>query len=460
MADLLVKNIGTLIRDADRIETDVDMLVSDGNITMVGKDLEKTISDGSTAKPEQVDCRGKTVIPGFVNAHTHLYQCFLRGRTDTLALKPWNEEVIFPFANLVHALHWGKNDIEGGYFWSLVGCMEMIRSGITAFVNMDLTLDSSFQAYRDSGMRGVGAITAVNRWIPKELDRSLDVRKQEILGYIEKWHEREADTAMVRAFMAPSTPFACTPDFLNWQMEQAEKYNLGVQIHVSETSWEVEQSVRENGTTPLAYLDRIGFLRRPVLAVHCVHLTGEELELALEKDVTPVYNPKSNMKLGSGVAPVPEMIRKGLKPALATDGAASNDLLNMFEEMRCGAGLQKAFHRDATVLTAGDIFRMATENGARAVGINGGTLDPGKAADFVILSTDRIWSAPVHNPLQNLVYCGMPDNVESVYVAGKAVLKEGAFTTLDEKEIFQRAMTLFEEKFGSVRHGGTMAAEF
>ena len=456
MSELLVHNIDTCIRDAERIEHNVDLLISEGKIVEVGKELGNNIS----VRVERVDGSGKTVIPGLISAHTHLYQCFLRGRTDTLSLKPWNEAVTFPFANKVHQLHWKMDDIEGGYYWTLVGCMEMLRSGITGFVNMDLTLDSSFEAYVDSRMRCVGAVTAVNRWIPKELERDLEVKKREIRSYIEKWNGKGKKDGLVRVFMAPSTPFACTPDFLNWQMSQAEEHDLGVQIHVSETKWEVDTSIEETGTTPLAYLEQIGFLRKPILAVHCVHLTEEEIELAAGRGVIPVYNPKSNMKLGSGVAPIPRMMEAGLEPAIANDGAASNDLLNMFEEMRCGAGLQKAFHQDPTVITAEDVFRMATENGAKALGMNAGTIDPGREADFVILSTDRLWSAPVHDPIQNLVYCGMPDNVESVYIAGYPVLQGGEFTELDEEKIFHRAMELFEEKFGSVRFGKRMAAEF
>lgn len=456
MADLIISSIGTLIRSADRVEHDVDMHISDGTIVAIGKHLADGIPDGT----EVLDGRGKTVIPGFVNSHTHLYQCFLRGRSDTLALKSWSEAVTFPFAHLVHALDWEKGDIEGGYFWTLIGCMEMIRSGITAFVNMDLTLDSVFRAYRDIGMRAVGAVTAVNRWVPKELDQDLEERKREILRYIETWNEKKNGNEMIKVFIAPSTPFTCTEDFLLWQMEQAEAFDLGVQIHVSETRWEVEQSLTEHGLTPLAYLDTIGFLRRPVMAVHCVHLTEEEIDIAVRKGVVPVYNPKSNMKLGSGVAPVSRMIGKGLLPALATDGAASNDLLDMFEEMRCGAGLQKAFCLDPKAVSAEDLFRMATENGASALGLNSGTLDPGKNADFVLLDMKKLWSSPVHDPVQNLVYCGTPSNVESVFIGGKAVLRNGVFTNIDEERILDRALKLFEAKFGSVRGKGSLAAGF
>lgn len=458
MNDTLFTHIDSLIRDAGRIEKDIDLFVSGGKIAALGRNLEgrEDVSIPETA--ERIDCRGKILFPGFINAHTHLYQCFLRGKTDSVALKSWNEEVIFPFADRVHTLHWEANDIEAGYYWSLVGCIEMIRSGVTGFVNMDLTLDSSYRAYIDSGMRAAGAVTAVNRWIPKKLDRDLETRKKEIIGYIEKWHRHPESAGKVQVFIAPSTPFACTEEFLHWQMDQAEKYDLGVQIHVSENRWEIEQARKEYGTTPLAYLEQIGFLRRPILAVHCVHLTDEELAIALEKGVIPIYNPKSNMKLGSGVAPIPKMLKMGLKPALATDGAASNDLLNIFEEMRCGAGLQKAAHLDASIFTAEDIFTMATENGARAMGIDGGTIDPGREADFVILSGDRIWSAPVHDPIQNLVYCCTPGNVESVYIGGDPVLKDGEFTQLDEAAVFQKAKDIFREKFGNL--GSDFSAEF
>ena len=352
---LLIKNIGTLVRDADRIETNKDILISGNRIEKIGPGI---IPESGW---QVIDGSGRVVMPGLINAHTHLYQNLLKGIRDDLDLKSWCEAVLFPFADVVHQYHWKKNDISAGYLWSAVSTIEMIRSGTTCCIDMDLTLDSIFEAWQDLGFRGVGAVTAVNRWVPKELDRPLGKRKAEILGFIDKWDGVED---LLKVFTAPSTVFSCTEEFLRWQIETAVERNLGIQTHISETRWEVEQALAEVGKTPLAYLDSIGFLQKPMSAAHCIHITDEEIETALSKNVVPVYNPKSNMKLGSGIAPVVKFLKKGLPVALATDGAASNDQLNMFEEMRTGLLLQKVAHEDPGIMTAEDIFRMATENGA------------------------------------------------------------------------------------------------
>ena len=450
--DILLKNAENLIRDSRRIENGKDLLIRGNRIEKIGEDLR--------ADPgcRTIDCTGRTVMPGLVNAHTHLYQILLKGIRDDLELKPWCEAILFPFANLVHRYHWKDGDISAGYLWSAAASMEMIKSGTTCCINMDLTLDSIFEAWQDTGFRGIGAVTAVNRWVPKELDRPLDERKEEITGFIEKW-DRKGD-GLLKVFIAPSTVFACTTDFLEWQLEIAEKYDLGIQTHVSETKWEVEQARTETGMTPLEYLDSIGFLRKPISAAHCIHLTESEMETALNKGVMPVYNPKSNMKLGSGIAPVTEMLASGINVALATDGAASNDQLNMLEEMRTGLLLQKVANEDPTVMGAGDIFRMATENGALCAGIDAGILDEGKLADIAILNLDTIHTRPVHSVLQNIVYCSQPENVETTIINGRIVMENRVIQGVDEADILKRIVAMYDEKFGEVDFYRPMNAEF
>ncbi len=275
--DLLIKNIGVVIRDADRLEKGMDIRISGNKIEKIGADLD------IPGDCRVIDASEKVVMPGLINAHTHRYQSFLRGVRDDLQLKAWCESVLFPFAGLVHRYHWNEGDISAGYFWSAIGTMEMIHSGVTCCINMDLTLDSVFEAWQDIGFRGIGAITAVNRWIPKEFIRDLDDRKAEIEGYIEKWHTNPDEGGLIKVFIAPSTCFTCTADFLGWLVDKAEQYDLGMQTHISETKWEVEQSLKEFNATPLDYLERLNFLRRQVSAAHCVHLTEEEIDLFVTK---------------------------------------------------------------------------------------------------------------------------------------------------------------------------------
>jgi 5-methylthioadenosine/S-adenosylhomocysteine deaminase len=448
--DLFIKNAGTIIRDAMRIENNKDIWIKGCRIKKIGVNLP--VPEGCKV----IDATHKVLMPGLINAHTHLYQTMLRGIRDDLELQPWCESILFPFANLVHQYHWKDNDISAGYVWSALGSIEMIRSGVTSCINMDLTLDSVFEAWRDIGFRGIGAVTAVNRWIPKELDRPIEVRKDEILNFVDKWHLKE--DGLLKVFMAPSTVFACTTDFLEWLVQQAENFDLGIQTHVSETKWEVEQSLKDVDKTPLDYLDSIGFLRRSISAAHCIHLTNSEIDLALKREVTPVYNPKSNMKLGSGIAPIVEMLKRGLKPAIATDGAASNDQLDMLEEMRTGLLLQKAACGDPGLIGAEDIFRMATENGARAAEIDAGTIDEGKLADMVILDLNQVNTSPVHNIIQNIVYCAKSGNVETSIINGKIVMEEGTISGVDESAIIHQAGIVSKTKFGSLDFNSVMKA--
>ena len=240
----------------------------------------------------------------------------------------------------------------------------------------------------------------------------------------------------VNVFLGPSAPFTCSEDLLAWIGEQAEKHDLGIETHVSETAWEVEESMKRTGRTPLAYLDHVGLLDRPLAAVHCVHLTEAEMDLASERDITVIYNAKSNMKLGSGIAPVAALREKGVPVALGTDGAASNDLLDPFEEMRTGLLLQKGAHGDPTILGARDAFRFATEFGARACRIDAGVLDEGRLADLVIVdlsaphllrTTDEIIPA--------LVYCAKGADVETVIVNGAVVMRDRRIKTIDEEAV-------------------------
>lgn len=436
---ILIKNAGYLIKKAGEVLEDVDVLIEGNKISKIGHFSVEAGQNGVKV----INAKGKIVLPGFINAHTHLYQNMLKGVRDDLGLKEWCEQVTFSFAHIIHQEHRLKNNIELGYYYAILGAMEMVRSGITAFVDMDITLDSIFQAWSDLGVRATGALQTANKWIPKILMLPEEQKKRELLGYIEKWHGQ----GILRVALAPSTPFACTPDYFDWIKKTSEEYGLQIYVHVSETRWEVEQALRESGKTPLEYLDSINFLTKPICAVHCVHLTEQEIGLAKEKNVTAIYNPKSNAKLGSGIAPVVSFLKKGIPVTLATDGAASNDLLDMFEEMRFGAMLQKAKTENAASLGAEDMFRMATEAGAKMLGIDAGVLEEGRLADLILVNPGGVHMQPLHNVVQQLVYCGKASDVDTVIIDGKVIMEDKMFCTIDEKSIMQRAIQLGTEKY-------------
>ncbi len=439
---ILIRNITALVRDADRVERNVDVLIKGHRITRIGHIPDHEIQPETTT----LEGHGRAVIPGFVNAHTHLYQSLLKGRQDDLPLVEWCEQVTFPLVRSVLERAWHRGETRIGALWSMLGAIEMLRSGITAFVDMDMDVGAVIQAWNDIGIRGVAAMTMVDQWVPDELMVSPEETREQTLALIDAWHRPGNDETTVSVFLGPSAPFTCSEQLLYWIAEQSERHDLGIETHISETAWEVEQSIKLTGQTPLAYLERFGLLQRPLAAVHGVHLTEEEIALAADRNVSVIYNAKSNMKLGSGIAPIVALHRAGVPIALGTDGAASNDLLDPFEEMRTGLLLQKAVHQDPTVLGARDAFRFATEIGAKTCRIDAGTVDEGRLADLALIDI----TAPhifrlTDDVVPSLVYCAKGSDVETVIVNGRIVLRDRAVVTVDEAAVLEEAKRVGEQ---------------
>jgi 5-methylthioadenosine/S-adenosylhomocysteine deaminase len=433
---ILMRGVSFLVRDADRVDRDVDVLIDGDRIAKIGQVDERRVPRGTTV----LEGKNRALLPGFVNAHTHLYQSMLKGRRDDLSLVEWCDKVTFPFVRRTLDDAWNRGQTEIGRLWSMVAAIEMIRGGITTFVDMDMNLDGVVSAWLEIGIRGVAAMELVDSWVPQDLMLSLEETKDDARRMIETWHQVPKASPLVTVFLGPSAPFTSSEELLRFVHDEAVAHDLGIQTHISETRWEVEESLRRTGKTPLAYLESIGFLEHPITAAHCVHLTDEEVELAVRRRVSPIYNPKSNMKLGSGIAPVVALRQAGANIALGTDGAASNDLLDPFEEMRAGVLLQKVAAQDPTVLGARDVFRFATDGGARACRIDAGTIDEGRLADLVLLNlggahlfrlTDDIVPA--------IVYCARADDVESVVINGRLVMKEREILTVNETALLAEA---------------------
>ena len=438
---ILIQRITTLVRDADRVEHGVDLLIEGNRIARIGHVEPEEISPETTV----ISGKERIVAPGFVNAHTHLYQSLLKGRRDDVPLVEWCEQVTFPFVRAVLKRLQEDGDAEIGYLWSMLGAIEMIKSGITAFIDMDMNLPGVPQAWCDIGIRGIAAMSLVDQWVPDDFVTTPEKLRGETLKLIEDWHQKPDEDPLVQVFLGPSAPFTCSEGLLSWILEQAERYDLGIQTHVSETSWEVEHSLETVGKTPLSYLDSIGFLSRPLLAVHGVHLTDAEIELAAERRTTVVYNPKSNMKLGSGIAPIVKMRRAGVEVVLGTDGAASNDLLDPFEEMRVGVLLQKVAGEDPTALSAREIFRSATAVGARACRIDAGTIDVGKLADIIVIDPSGAHMVNLGDEvIPVLVYCAKGSDVETVIINGRVVMRDRTITTVDEHAILREVKKVGE----------------
>lgn len=428
---VLIQHADYLVRSADRIERDADLLIDGARIAQIGR-----ITPPVPADTTILDGRGCIVIPGLINTHAHLYQSFLRGLADDLALVDWCNQTVFPLTNVAHYEEKVEGNQMGGHHWATMSALELLRGGVTTCVDMYLHMDSVCRAWQAIGLRGVVALALVDRWIPASFRQTTQVVQTQALEFIRAWHKRDS---RIQIMLAPSAPFICTPALLAWTRETSAQFNLGIQTHVSETQYEIQVVQSETGLSPVAYLAQLGLLGERTTAVHCVHVSESDLATLAETQTTVVHCPKSNLKLASGIAPIPQMLARGVRVALATDGAASNDTLDMFEEMRVAAMLPKGAAQDAKAMTARQVFAMATEAGARALGIDAGTLDPGKLADIAILNRRKPHLVPLHDPINALVYAARASDVETTIVNGAIVMRDRVMLTLDESAAIQAA---------------------
>ncbi|RPI88344.1 MAG: amidohydrolase, partial [Chloroflexi bacterium] len=380
---------------------------------------------------------GCAVIPGLINAHTHLYQNFLKGISPNITLVPWCNEVLFPTVGAIQEA-FSKGNRQPAYLWGASSALEMIHGGITCAVNMDVTSNECMSAHKDAGFRSVMAFTLSNRWVPAELRKSEAETRLKTLDFVNTWHEPDGIT---QVFLAPSTLFLCTDDLLGWARDRAEDLDLGIQIHISEIASEVAESIRDWGIKPVERLRKLGLLSSRLSAVHCVHIDPDEIKMLAEKDVRVVHCPKSNMKLADGAAPVTSMMKSGLKVGLGTDGCGSNDLLDMWEEMRAALLLARVTNNDASTLTCRDVFRMATEHNAAVANIQAGKIEPGLLADLAIVELNGAHLRPFHpdHALETLVWCTRASDVRDTIINGQTVMRNRIVTRIDEEEILSQA---------------------
>lgn len=367
-----------------------------------------------------LDGSGRALIPGFVNAHQHAAMTLLRGYADDMRLMEWLQQKVWPAE--------ARLTPEDVYWGTLLAVAEQLRSGITAFADMYFFMDEVARAVEEAGVRACLAAGLIG--LKPDAERQL----KEGVEFFRRWHGRAG--GRVTAALGPHAPYTC-PD---WYMEQvlAEARRLGaaVHIHLAETAEEVERLRAERGLSPVRWAHELGLFEVPVTAFHCVHVDAEDIALLAAGGAAVVHNPISNLKLASGLAPVAEMRAAGVTVALGTDGACSTNHLSMFEEMRLCAWLQKARTGDARTLPAAEAFRMATVDGARALGLARlGRIAPGYQADLAMVDLQASHLVPRHDLVSLLVYSAQPADVCLAVVAGRVVYEDGAILTFDEARV-------------------------
>ncbi len=373
---------------------------------------------------ERLDAAGCLVMPGFVNAHTHLAMTLLRGAADDLPLKDWLEHHIWPAERALM-------DPATVALGTRLAAAESLLAGVTCVFDMYFHTETVAEVVAQAGLRAViseGLIDYPTPSAPTPADA---------LAAQRRLLERFRDHPLVTPAVAPHAPYSVAAAYLVKEAELAEEFDAPLAIHVAETRWEAETIRREKGASPVRYLADLGILSERTVAAHCVHISDEDLELLAEFGVGIASNPVSNLKLGSGVAPLPQMIARGLRVGLGTDGAASNNTLDLLRDAQLAALLYKGLTGDPTCLPARTVAELLTIGGAKAIGLDDriGTLAVGKLADLVCLSLDAPHSTPLFDPFAHLAYAARAADVRHVLVGGRIVVRDRTLTTLDVAEV-------------------------
>jgi len=428
-----------------------DILVTNGTVlTMDSKDTQlkngvvaiekdKIIAVGhmdefSTWKASRIiDARGGIIMPGLVNAHTHASMTCFRGLADDLPLMTWLNERIFPAES--------KLDYDKVYYGALLACAEMILSGTTCFCDMYLFEDAVAVAAKEAKIRAV--VGEVLYDFPSPNYGPIEKGFAYTENLIKKWK----DDPLITVAVEPHTPYLCSPSLLKRASSLSEDYNLPIVIHVSETEIEVSNSQDQHGLTPIGFLADLQILSPNLLACHCVVLTDEDIALLKRYDVKVVHMPESNMKLASGISPVPKLLKEGVCVGLGTDGSASNNNLDLFLEMDTAAKLHKVNTFDPTVMDANTVLKMCTIEGARALGLGDltGSLEPGKKADLIIIDTHKPHLTPMYDPVSHLVYAVSGSDVTTSIINGEVVMEDRKLMTIDIEKVMKDVNTIAEE---------------
>ncbi len=382
---------------------------------------------------EVIDCRGKVLMPGLVNAHGHAAMTLLRGLADDLRLDVWLLGYMMPVEREFVSP-------EFVYLGTQLACAEMIRSGITCFADMYYFEDSAARAAADAGLRGVMGQTVLKFPAPDaaSFEESLELAR----AFVQAWKGHP----LIVPSVAPHAPYTCTPEILRACAALAAEFDVPLQIHLAETALEVTNCKAENGAPVIPYVERHGIFDARVVAAHCVHVDEGEINTLRSRDVGVAHCPSSNLKLASGIAPVASMLRAGVRVGIGTDGVASNNDLDMFEELRLAAFIAKNANNDPTVLPAAQAVAMATRLGARALHLEHliGSLEPGKRADLILVDLARVHNSPrfrrePDGVYAQLVYAGHAGDVTDVMVNGRWVMRAGQLQTLDEQALMAEA---------------------
>ncbi len=428
-ADLLVKDGFIVCMDNDRtILKKGSIVVKDGKIQEIA-DSEKLNKKYIPRKI--IDATNKLLMPGLVNTHTHSSMTVFRGYSDDMPLHEWLTKYLFP----AESKYMNKEVVRAGAELAII---EMLRSGTTTFNDMYYYQDETVKAAKEIGMRAIISESLMDLPAPNS------PTPQEGIKYIHKLMGKYKNDPLIRIGVAVHSPYTCAPELLVEAKKLADQYNAPYHIHVSETQWEMDLIREKYQLTPVQYLDSLGVLDDKMIAAHCVHLTDEDIQILKKRKVGVAHNPESNMKLSSGVARIPELVKNNVAVGIGTDGVASNNNLDMFEEVHSAALLHKLAWGDPTAAKAKTMLKLATISGAKVLGMEEeiGSIEVGKKADIILLDLNNTHLIPLYNAYSQLVYSARGSDVTDVIIDGKIVMENNKILTIDENLVKEKVRKL------------------
>ncbi|MGI6084538.1 MAG: amidohydrolase [Acetivibrionales bacterium] len=408
-----------------------DVLVENGIISAVGN-----LNNEQKHNAKIIDASGKLLMPGLINGHCHVPMTLLRNYADDMNLQTWLFEHIFPAEEKLVG--------EDIYYGSLLGIMELLASGTTCFVDMYDHMDDLAQAVEESGIRAQLSRGMINT--DDGSDFSNDARLNETIDFYKKWNG--AANGRITGAFAPHAVYTCSPAYIRAISKAAHKYGAPIHVHLDETQVEHEDCIKKYGKTPTRHLYDLGIFEHKTIAAHCVWVMEEDLRILADNNVTIAHNPSSNLKLASGIAPIPDALSMGVNVILGTDGASSNNNLNMFEEIHLAALIQKGVNHDPLLINASESLKMATLNGAAALGTNDlGVIKKGAKADIILIDMDKPHLMPVHNIVSALAYSVQGSDICLTMVNGVILYENGEYKTIDKEKVYHGIKKSMERLF-------------
>lgn len=416
---IVLKNILAVLPEGEKdVVKETDIYIEGSRIAAIGQKPEGFMEE------KVIDGKDRLAIPGLINCHTHSYMSFMRNVADDLSFMDWLFGSIDPIEQ--------KMTDEDTYWGACLAIIEMMKSGTTCFNDMQMNIHQTTRAVKESGMRAV-----ISRGLVGEGDNEAGQMRLS-----QAYEERDAakDCDRLTFMLGPHAPYTCDDAYMRIVSEEAKKNHMGIHVHLSESESEIQQIKEKYGCSPIEMADKNGLFDVPAIAAHCVQITESDMDILKEKNVSVVTNPASNMKLGNGFAPVPRMMEKGINVCLGTDGAASNNSLNLFHELSLLTLIHKGVNRTPQCVSAREGLRIATINGAKALGLEKetGSLEAGKKADIAILDLNTPSLTPRNNLIAGLSYSANGSEVETVIIDGKVTMENRKVLTLDEELVYQK----------------------